>query len=86
MRTMPEPFTLRVDGDLLGDPQQWSFALLRPLPYDPTEHRTAAQDEDFSRLTETLDLQASIEDGVIVLEVPVLEPWGILLVKPNDRI
>ncbi len=75
----PEPFWLSIrPGALFGD-RPLNYRLFRPVPYERQAHARAFESGDYSGMAEETQLD---EGHVTGLEIPALEPWGILVVEP----
>jgi len=85
-RTEPEPFTLVLPEEAFDHPGDLVFELLTQSPYDPAVHVLAEETGDFQALVRNRGVPVSRKDGLIILEVPALEPWGILRIRPGSSL
>jgi hypothetical protein len=79
----PKPFTLAIRNARFFGPGRPTVQLLVPPPYDRAGHHQAEETGDYSALAKQIDVASRAEDGVTVVEIPALEPWGILRVSPS---
>jgi len=74
-----EPFTLVLDNAFHVEPEKVEFVLLEPQPYQANLYVPASQVKDYDVFVKKTVLQPNVEaDGQIRLEIPRLNPWGIL--------
>ncbi len=57
--------------------------LLVPAPYDPAAHAKADQTKQYTSLSKTVDVPVKTDAGSTIVEVPALDPWGMLIVTPK---
>lgn len=53
-----------------------------PPPYDAAEHEKCEKNKDFSSLTATIEVRATVDGEWTNVELPALLPWGMLVVEP----
>lgn len=63
-----------------GRPLKLRF--LAPAPYDATAHEKAEASRDFAPLTTVTEVPGG---RVSVVELPEVDPWGILVIEPGDE-
>jgi len=76
-----QPFVLKLRRTYFGGRRRRSYELLTPAPYDREAHRQAERSGDFSPLCLRRRLAAREVGIVQLLNVPPLDPWGILVVR-----
>jgi hypothetical protein len=80
--TQSKPFTLRLRGTNFFGGRAINISLRIPPPYDPELHRTAQATGDFTSLATQIPLSATREGDYIVVQIPALQPWGMLIIQP----
>ncbi|MCH5374520.1 MAG: chitobiase/beta-hexosaminidase C-terminal domain-containing protein, partial [Planctomycetes bacterium] len=75
----PEPFTVSLNPDVLFAGRPYRISLIQPKPYDRAAHEAAFDRRDYSSLVEQTTLASGL---VTVCDVPVLRPWGLLVLSP----
>ena len=80
----PKPFTVALRNAHFFGPEQLTVRLLVPPEFDRAAHDKADQTGDYSPLAMTIDVKSRAEDGATMVEIPPLEPWGILVVARKD--
>ena len=94
----PKPFKLRIRTDAFFPGTDLAVSLRVPMPYDGQAHTDAeraaqdmregdermgpAQAEAFEPLVKTRELVTKTEGPFTVVEVPAVDPWGILIIVP----
>jgi len=81
-RASPEPFRVKLRPELFHVSGQLELSLLVPPKYDAATHAKAAESGDFSALRKELPTTTSRQSGWLIAEIPVLNPWGVLVVSP----
>ena len=76
-----QPFTVKLRRTYFGGRRRRFCELLTPVPYDPDAHRQAQRSGNFSALSRRRRLPAREVGVVTLVQVPPLEPWGILVVR-----
>jgi hypothetical protein len=93
-----KPFKLRLRTDSFFPGSKLSVTLRVPAPYDSRAHADAEQhaqeirDSDelmgpaqataYESLVQTRELVTMIEGPFTVIEIPTMDPWGILIISP----
>jgi len=73
------PFTLVLNKAFHVEPEKVEFVLLEPQPYRSDLHVPASQVKDYSVFVKRTVLEPAVEgSGQIRLDIPQLNPWGIL--------
>jgi hypothetical protein len=57
-------------------------SLRTPPPYDAALHQKTQENQNFSELATEVPLKTSTDSDYIVVQVPAIQPWGILVVQP----
>ncbi|MEX1117646.1 MAG: hypothetical protein WEB60_02520 [Terrimicrobiaceae bacterium] len=74
-----EPFTLVLNNALHVNPDQVEFVLLEPQPYNANLYVPASKVKDYGVFVKRTVLKPTVaENGQIRLDIPALNPWGIL--------
>jgi len=76
-----QAFKIKLRNDAFFRGGKIFTALLRPIPYEAEMHEKAEKSKDYSSLSRKTDLQTTEKDGWTIVEIPRLEPWGILIVS-----
>ncbi len=79
-----KPFVLALQNASFFGPKPLSLQLSVPAPYDRAAHRKAEDSGDFSPLARAVELEPKTKEGLTLVEVPPLNPWGILLILPKQ--
>ncbi len=80
-RTKGEPFKLVIDKDAFDvAAAKLNFTLLSPKPYNKQTHMNAERTKDYSELVGRQEVSWSEKDGMIHVDIPKLDPWGVLLI------
>jgi hypothetical protein len=79
-----KPFALALKNAGFFGPKPLSLQLFVPSQYDRAAHQKAEQTGDFSPLAKAVELKAEMQGGLTTVEVPALNPWGILVVSPKQ--
>lgn len=81
----PEPFSVKVRMEHFFDGKQLSVKLLVPPPYERGAHSKAEETKDYTALSKTvlIEVQTEGEGNLTVVQIPVLNPWGMLVVSPR---
>ncbi len=80
----PQPLSIALENALFFGDDKPAVRLLVPPGYDRSAHNAAEQRGDYSGLARTVDLAARVEGPMTVVEIPPLEPWGILVVSAGE--
>jgi hypothetical protein len=81
-REDPQSFALRLDPARFFPGRTVSATLHQPAAYDATVHETAAATHDHEALSQQQQTLV-IDTGELQLELPALNPWGILVLQPR---
>jgi hypothetical protein len=76
----PAPFKLILEPERFFGDQPLRVRLLRPKPYDRAAHEAAEETASFQSLSQEMLLAEGRRTSV---EIPALEPWGLLVVEPS---
>lgn len=76
---LQQPFNVSLNPQALFAGRPVSVSLVTPKPYDQALHHQAFDTRDYSALSQTTPLA---EGAVTTCEVPPLQPWGMLVIKP----
>lgn len=79
---VPGPFRVVLDPARFFGDRPLKLSLIMPARYDAAAHEQAAETGDYAALAARADLPGGLATQV---EIPALNPWGILLVEPADR-
>ncbi len=77
----PESFTVILDPTRLFGNRPMKLRLLTPSDYEKGAHEAAEASQDFSSLSQCLDLPGGC---LTMVRIPVLEPWGTLVLEPDE--
>ncbi|MCC5807787.1 MAG: hypothetical protein JJU00_15790 [Opitutales bacterium] len=80
-RTHPKLFKLVIPEDVFDQPEDLIFELLTPRPYDSAVHVLAEEMDDLRMLARRQGVTISRRDGVMILHIPALDPWGVLRIR-----
>lgn len=80
-RTEAEPFEILLQTDAFDDWEKLSFELLTPAEYNSEAHAKAFETGDYEGLVRRDTLIVTERNGQIHLEIPALDPWGIIRVS-----
>ena len=74
------PFTLKLRTAAFFAEKPLAAKLLVPPGYDAPAHRQAEESRDCSALMEAAEVRCTVENQWTVVEIPALDPWGVLVV------
>jgi len=75
----PKPFTISLNPDVLFAGRPYRITLITPKPYDRAAHQAAFDSRDYSSLVD----ETPVASGpVTTCQIPVLRPWGLLVLRP----
>jgi hypothetical protein len=77
----PQPCHLQLDPAAFFGDRPLQIRLLRPAPYEREQHAAAEQTGEFPALSREEMLATGYVTSV---QLPALEPWGILVVEPQQ--
>lgn len=80
-RTEPEAFEVLIDKDSFSDWGKLTFYLLTPAKHEVGMHAKAFQSGKYDSLVRQEELSANYRNGKIRLEIPALDPWGIIRIS-----
>lgn len=75
----PQPCTVSLNPDALFAGRPLRVSLIAPRPYDAAAHARAFETKDYAPLVQETVLA---EGKVTTVEVPALQPWGLLVLRP----
>ena len=78
----PAMLTLRTAAFFGGG--QLRARLLVPPKYGKTAHERAENSKDYSKLAAEQDVKVFVEGELTRVDLPPLNPWGILVVEKGD--
>ena len=79
----PKPPVIALRSASFFGTRELTARLLVPPEYDRAAHDKAEETRDYSALAKAIDLKSRAEDGLTLVEIPPLEPWGILVISPQ---
>jgi lysophospholipase L1-like esterase len=85
VRTESKPFQLMLSEEAFARHQELQFELVTPAPYDAVAHVLAEETGNYSALVRRQRVPVTYEDGKLVLQLPALDPWGILRIRPAGQ-
>jgi hypothetical protein len=77
-----EPFTVRLHTENFFGGRPLNVHLRTPPAYDATVHQEAQTTGNFDRLSTDVSLNTKPDGEYTLVQVPALQPWGILVVQP----
>jgi hypothetical protein len=77
----PDPFKMKLRKDFFFDSGELSAVLQVPVAYHEPLHDKAERSKDYSALKKEVSLPMRDEGDLIILEIPVLDPWGVLIIS-----
>jgi hypothetical protein len=80
----PEPFRVRLRTKCFFGGRPPRVQMRSPAPYDAEAHEKAEQTGIYDPLCATKRLDVRTDGPWSLFEVPALNPWGLLVVSPDD--
>ena len=96
----PQPFAVELTAARFFPGHELAVELLTPVPYEQAAHEKAEdaanamlkpgelagpqQAKAYSALSQTKVLPTKVADGLVTVEIPKLNPWGILRVGKGE--
>jgi cyclophilin family peptidyl-prolyl cis-trans isomerase len=77
----PGPFKIKLRSQAFFASGGIAATLQLPVPYDARLHEKAEQSKKYAPLSRDVALRTTEQEGWTVVEIPALEPWGILVVS-----
>ncbi len=77
-----KPVTLALRTDAFFGDRPLAIKLLTPPTYDKSAHENADRTRNYAALSRTADLPSAAQGKFTVVQIPALDPWGILVVSP----
>lgn len=78
----PQAAKLRLRKSALFDTSKVVCQLLIPKPYVKADHEAAAASGDYELLCQVSTVAVDEEDGHLIIDLPLLNPWGVLIISP----
>jgi hypothetical protein len=84
-RSAPESFSVSFDNAFAGS-DELEFSLLQPQPYDSELYKPAFDVDDYEAFVKVTKLNVhKSDDGLVIVNIPALEPWAILKIGVTDK-
>lgn len=81
----PKAAKLRLRKSALFGTSKVVCKLLVPTPYAKADHEAAAASGDYESLCRISTLAVDEENGHLVVDLPPLNPWGVLIISPASN-
>ncbi|MBM3862216.1 MAG: right-handed parallel beta-helix repeat-containing protein, partial [Verrucomicrobia bacterium] len=81
----PKPFRVTLDNARFFPGKRLACRLLTPVQQSAAEHALGEKTKDFSKFTRSAELPCGGDDRQTTVEIPVLDPWAMLVVSPTKQ-
>ena len=80
-----KPATLHLRQSALFGAREVECKLYTPPAYEKKDHEAAANSGKYQALRRVLTLAPTIKDGMLIIKLPALSPWGVLVISPATK-